>query len=269
MKIFYNKKNLLKFINNEKNLGFVPTMGGIHKGHISLVKNSIKKCKKTIVSIFVNKAQFNNRNDFKKYPRNIIKDISILKKAKVNYLYMPSTREIYPKGTNSKILINKFSKKLCGKFRPGHFKAVVDVINRFSKIIKPNKIFLGKKDMQQLLIVWHFLKKNYPNIKVIGCDTIRQKNGVALSSRNFLLTSEEDQIASKVYHLLVKVKKKIIKGEIKKKVIIRQIINLGIDKLDYLELIDINKLSMPFVKKNKYKIFIAYYLGSTRLIDNI
>jgi len=269
MKIFYNKRNLLKFIKNEKNLGFVPTMGGIHKGHISLIKSSIKKCNKTIVSIFINKPQFNNKSDFKKYPRKMSKDIIKLRKANVNYLYIPSAKEIYPKGTNNKILISKFSAKLCGKFRPGHFKAIADVIDRLIKIIRPKNIFFGKKDMQQLKILEHFLKINHPNIRVIGCNTIRQKNGVALSSRNFLLSRKEDQIASKIYHLLFNAKKNIIKGKIKKKVIIKQINNLGISKLDYLELIDINKQIVPFIKKSKYRIFIAYYLKSTRLIDNI
>ena len=153
MKIFLNKKDLIKFIHNEKNLGFVPTMGAIHVGHISLIKRSKAECNKTIVSIFVNKPQFNRRSDYKNYPRRLNRDILSLKKHKIDYLYLPKSNEIYPSGINKNIKINPFERKLCGKFRPGHFKSVVDVIDRFTKIIKPKKIFLGEKDMQQLKII--------------------------------------------------------------------------------------------------------------------
>ena len=130
MKIISHKNKLVKFINNEKNLGFVPTMGGIHPGHISLIKRSIRECKKTAVSIFVNKPQFNRKYDFKKYPRNIKKDIKKLQKLKIDFLYLPKVKDIYPKGQNKNIKISSLKKKLCGKNRPGHFEAVVDVIDR-------------------------------------------------------------------------------------------------------------------------------------------
>ena len=191
MKIFSNKTKLTKIIQLEKNLGFVPTMGAIHEAHIYILKKSISLCNKTIVTIFVNKPQFNKINDYKKYPRNLKKDISILRKCKVDYLYLPSTKQIYPLGSNKKIKISPFSKKLCGKFRPGHFEAVVDVIDRFIRIIKPNKIFLGEKDMQQLKIIEEFINKNQIKTKVVGCKTIREKNGLACSSRNFLLTPND------------------------------------------------------------------------------
>ena len=188
MKIFLNKIKLSKFIHNEKNLGFVPTMGAIHQGHISLIKKSIKQCNKTIVTIFVNKPQFERKNDFLKYPRLIKRDITLLKKLKVDYLFVPTSKQIYPSGPNKKIKISSFKKKLCGKTRRGHFEAIVDVIDRFIKIINPNKIFLGEKDMQQLKIIDHFVKRNHKKTRVIGCKTKREKNGVACSSRNFLLS---------------------------------------------------------------------------------
>ena len=188
MKIFSHKKELEKLVHSEKNLGFVPTMGSFHKGHISLIKKSIHMCRKTLVSIFVNKPQFNNKSDFNKYPRNLKKDISLLKRNKVDFLYMPTHKEIYPKGPNKKIKISSFGKKLCGKHRPGHFEGVVDVIDRFLKIIKPNKIFLGNKDLQQLKIIEEFIIRKKIKTKVIGCKNIREKNGIACSSRNYLLT---------------------------------------------------------------------------------
>ena len=143
MKIILSKKKLIQILNGEKDLGFVPTMGAIHKAHIYILKKSISVCKKTIVTIFVNKPQFNKITDYKKYPRNLKKDISILRKYNVDYLYLPTMKQIYPFGYNKKIKISSFGKKLCGKSRPGHFESVVDVIDRFLKIINPNKIFLG------------------------------------------------------------------------------------------------------------------------------
>ena len=256
-------------MHNEKNLGFVPTMGAIHMGHLSLIKKSISQCSKTIVSIFVNKPQFSRKNDFKKYPRTLKKDISLLKKAKVDYLYTPQSNQIYPDGINKTIKIDYFEKKLCGKFRPGHFKSVVDVINRFVKLIHPKKMYFGEKDMQQLKIIEDFIKKNYPSTKVVGCKTIREKNGIACSSRNFLLSSSEKIIASKIYKLLIKKKHSLIKKRIYLKDIKRKILEIGVAKIDYIEILDINKLIKPYKKKSIYKIFISYYLGKTRLIDNI
>ena len=269
MKIIYTKKQLVNFVLKQKNLGFVPTMGGIHAGHISLIKKSIKQSNKTIVTIFINKPQFNRKNDFLKYPRMLNKDISILAKLKVNYLYLPSKNQIYPDGPNNNINISAFEKKLCGKHRPGHFKAVVDVIDRFIKIIKPAKIYLGEKDMQQLKIIEHFVKKNYPNVKVVGCKTIREKNGIACSSRNFLLSSKEKTIASKIFKLLKNAKHNMLSNKITKKSIKRKIHNLGATKIDYIEILDINNLAKPYSKNSRYKIFIAYYLREIRLIDNI
>ena len=269
MKIFISKNKLIKFIKNEKNLGFVPTMGSIHLGHISLFKRSISQCKRTIVSIFINKPQFNRKVDYQKYPRTLKKDILALKRLNVDYLYIPSDNQIYPSGPNKRIKISSFGKKLCGKFRSGHFEAVVDVIERFIKIINPKKIYLGEKDMQQLKIIEHFVKKNYNKIKVVGCKTIREKNGVAYSSRNFLLTSKEKKIASEIYKVLVSKKKYFIKKKISLDKIKNKIFELGVHRIDYIKLVDINKIIKPYKKNKKYRIFIAYYLRTTRLIDNI
>ena len=269
MKIIYKKKKLINLINNERNLGFVPTMGAIHNGHKSLIKKSNYLCNKTIVTIFVNKPQFNKKKDFSRYPKRIKKDISLLKKMNVNLLYLPTNKEIYPTGRNKRIKIIPFSKKLCGKFRPGHFEAVADVIERFVKIIKPKKIFLGEKDMQQLLIIKHFLKNKYRNTKVVNCKTIREKNGIAFSSRNLLLSKEEKYIGSKIYKLIKYKKRKLIKKKISIRSLRKKFLSLGVKKIDYIKLININKLINKNYKKKKYKIFISYYLGKVRLIDNV
>ena len=269
MKIILNKNEIKMSFHNNRNLGFVPTMGALHNGHKSLILRSLKECDKTIVSIFVNKPQFNRKSDFKKYPKTLDRDILFLKKLNVNYLFLPSFKEIYPSGTNNKIIIISFEKKLCGRFRPGHFRAIVNVINIFLKIIKPKKMYLGEKDMQQLKIIEAYVKKKMIKTKVISCKTIREKNGIPYSSRNLLLSKKEKNLASKIYKLIYYNKKYIIKNTSFLKIIKKNILNMGIKKIEYIELININKIIKPYKKNVNYKIFIAYYLRNTRLIDNI
>ena len=180
MKIIKNILDLNKAIKNFKSFGFVPTMGGIHQGHISLIKKSQKSCKTTIVSIFINPTQFNNQSDYKKYPRNINRDINILKRIKVDYLFIPKIKEIYKK-KNKRIKIYKKDKILCAKFRIGHFEGVLNVMNRLMNIIKAKKIFMGEKDFQQLFLIKKYLSKKF-KIKIINCPIIRDRNKVALST---------------------------------------------------------------------------------------
>ena len=143
MKILLNNTSLFESLRPFNDLGFVPTMGGIHKGHLSLINKSNKLCKKTIVSIFVNPKQFNNKKDLKSYPQNIMKDLKILKKSKkVDFVYLPKFKEIYKDKKKSKIILYKKDKILCAKFRKGHFEGVLDVMNRLTKIVKPKKIFM-------------------------------------------------------------------------------------------------------------------------------
>ena len=192
-----------------------------------------------------------------------------MKRLKIDYLYIPSNKQIYPKGTNKKIKISAFRKKLCGAQRPGHFEAIVDVIERFIKIIHPKKIYLGEKDMQQLKIIENFVKKKYTNVKIVGCKTIREKNGVAYSSRNFLLNHKEKKIAGIVYNLILNKKKSLINKKTPINGIRKKILKLGVSKIDYIRLLDVNRLANKNIKIKKIKIFIAYYLRATRLIDNI
>ena len=271
MKILLNNTSLFESLRPFNDLGFVPTMGGIHKGHLSLINKSKKLCKKTIVSIFLNPKQFNNKKDLKSYPRNIKKDLQILKKSKkVDFVYLPKFNDIYEDKKKSKITINKKDKILCAKIRKGHFEGVLDVMNRLTKIINPDKIFMGEKDFQQLYLVKNFLKKKYKT-KIISCRTIRGKNKIALSSRNFLLNSSSLNLAGKIYKKLKNIKKKINnKNDIseylthsKKKLEM----SLKI-KIDYLELRNIKNLKISKTKNNS-RLFIAYYLNNVRLIDNL
>ena len=271
MKILLHNQILNKELRRFNDVGFVPTMGGIHKGHISLIKKSKKNCKKTIVSIFINPKQFNNKKDFKTYPNNIKKDLSILKKINgVDFVYIPKFNNIYNSKRKSKIIINKKDKILCAKYRKGHFEGVLDVMDRLTNIIKPKKIFMGKKDFQQLFLVKNYIEKKYET-KVIGCKTIRDKNKLALSSRNYLLNNDSLNIAIKITKILFSIKKKIKKEDNINKFLSKIIKNLEKEykiKIEYLEhRYELNlKLSN---KPYKSKIFLSYYLNGVRLIDNI
>ena len=271
MKIFKNKHSLQKKIFSIKNMSFVPTMGGLHKGHISLIKRSKKFKGPCLVTIFVNPKQFNKKKDYISYPRNIKNDLKILKNLNVNYVYLPSFKDIYSFRPKNKIYLDNFSKKLCGKFRKGHFEGVLNIVNRLLEIIKPKYIFLGIKDFQQLYLIKQHIKKREIQTKVIPCKTIRENNGVACSTRNKNINKEQLIIASKVYWYLKKQKKNIQKKikDFNYKTLIRNLINLGLTEIDYIELYDLNNIKKKIKKNKKLKIFIAYYLNKTRLIDNI
>jgi len=268
MKLFTNKKKLQREIKNINNISFVPTMGDLHKGHESLIKKSVRESKKTLVSIFVNPKQFESKKDFYSYPKNYKKDIKILKRLKVNYLYKPTYTDIYNFKTKNKIFLDKFSKKLCGQYRKGHFKGVINVVNRLLEIIKPKKILLGRKDFQQLILIKKHIIKNKLNIKVIPCKTLRDNKFVAYSSRLRKLNKRQKYNLVKIINILRNYKKSLI---LKNKVhnfnfIKNKLLNAGVKKVDYVELFDIKTLKKP--KRNKYNLFFAFYIGKVRLIDN-
>jgi pantoate--beta-alanine ligase len=271
MKIFKDKHTLQKEILKTKGISFVPTMGGLHKGHISLIKQSKKSKLKTLVSIFVNPKQFNKKSDFRSYPRNLKYDIKQIKKLKINYLYIPTFKDIYGFKPKNKVFLDKFAKKLCGKFRKGHFEGVLNVVNRFIEIIKPRYIYLGKKDYQQLYLIKKHIEKRQIKSKIIECKTIRENNGIACSSRNSNLNKNQIKIASNILHYLINLKKKIKSNyslfNINK--IKKDLINLGASKIDYLE--NYNMKSLKKIKRpnKKFNLFVAYYIKNTRLIDNI
>ncbi len=255
MKIFKDKQTLQKEILKTKGISFVPTMGGLHKGHISLIKKSKKFQFKTLVSIFVNPKQFNKKSDFRSYPRNTKTDLKKLKKLKINYLYIPSVKDIYGFKPKEKIFLDKFSEKLCGRFRKGHFEGVLNVVNRFLEIIRPKYIFLGKKDYQQLYLIKKHIEKRKIKSKIIECKTVRENSGIACSSRNLNLTKSQKIIASNVFHYLKSLKKKIKKNYSLFKInkIKKELIKLGANKIDYIEFYNIkNFKKSKKLNKNKY-----------------
>ena len=270
MKILFDIVDLNKATNKINNLGFVPTMGTLHKGHISLIKESQKKCKKTLVSIFINPTQFNNKTDFASYPKNLEKDLIILKKLNVDYVFTPPVKDIYNYKRLKKITLKKVDKILCAKYRKGHFEGVLDVMDRLIKLIKPKKIFMGEKDLQQTHLIKKFIKNRY-NSKIICCPTIRDKNMIALSSRNSLLNKKNLKKISKISKDLLNFKKKIpynSKNLFKilnyKKKQLQKNFNI---KIEYLELRNSINLKQT-INFKKSKLFFAYFINKVRLIDN-
>ena len=270
MKILLNNDTLHKTLRHFDDIGFVPTMGGIHEGHISLINRSLKSSKKTLVSIFVNPKQFDNKKDLKSYPSNIKKDLAILRKIpKIDFIYIPKFKDIYKNKDPSKIIIRKCDKILCAKFRKGHFEGVLNVMDRLTNLIKPKKIFMGKKDFQQLYLVKNYIEKKYPS-KIIGCKTIRNKSKLALSSRYFLFKKEDLKQIEIITKIFFKLKKKIKKE--KKinqflKISKKKIENLFNIKIEYLE----NRSNKNLTISNNYlgsRIFLSYYYKGIRLIDN-
>ena len=269
MIIFKSINRLNKEVNFKANIGFVPTMGSLHNGHISLIKSSKKNCEKTLVSIFVNPSQFNKKNDLKNYPRNLNKDIKILKKLKVEYLLIPRIKEVYKNKRSTKIKLSKKDKIMCALHRPGHFEGVLAVINQFLINLKPKYIFFGEKDYQQLFLVKKFIKNKF-STKILSCPTVRDKNNLALSSRNILLDNKDIKKSSLIANLLIKFKKKIqknISNQNELSSIIYKISKIKKIKIEYLEIRNKKNLS-KYYKKNNFKIFLAYYNKKVRLIDN-
>jgi pantoate--beta-alanine ligase len=269
MKILRTKNDLKEATNKIKNLGFVPTMGSLHNGHISLIKKSKLICNRTLVSIYVNPKQFNSKKDFSKYPKNITRDLNILKKLRIDFVFTPSTKEIYKEKRIKKIVLPNKYKILCAKSRKGHFEGVLDIMDRFIKLINPKYTFMGEKDFQQLFLVNKFIGKKYKN-KIFPCKTVRDKNFLALSSRNSLLSRNQltkaGQIAKDLFNFKSSLKINnqlynyllIKKKELEKKFHV---------KIDYLEVRNEKNLT-TLNKKKKNRLFIAYYINKVRLIDN-
>ena len=268
MKIIKKSNIINKISNNIENIGFVPTMGALHDGHISLIKESKKRAKKTIVSIFVNPRQFNNKKDFKNYPNKTSEDLIKCKKLQVDYVFIPNLSEIY-NWKSKRISYPKIKKIMEDKFRRGHFKGVLNVMSKLLSIIKCNYLFMGKKDFQQLALIQNLIEINNLNCTLIKCNTIRHKNGYPLSSRNLLLKAKDLSLMGNVYYHMKKYKKKLKITNFNQKIIKKNIEKLGVKKIDYIELIDLKNMERVKKLKKNTNLFIAYYIDNIRLIDNL
>ena len=279
MEIFKTKKTLLDYIERQKEMGkkvgFAPTMGALHDGHISLYEAARKKNDLVISSIFVNPTQFNNTSDLEKYPRTIEKDIEILEKsAFVDAVYIPEVTDIYPEGLKSKEYnFDGLENEMEGKFRPGHFNGVGTVVEELFRQVKPDNAYFGDKDYQQLAIIKKLVEKLNLPIKIHGVPIYREKNGLAMSSRNKRLDHEQCEAAKVIYETLVKVNdwfRIITVSEI-----YQRVKDIFEDQrgmvLEYFEIADEATLKETdfFYKDRNYRAFIVVFVGDVRLIDNM
>lgn len=280
MLVYKTKVDLVNRINNlmqpDFSLGFVPTMGALHKGHLSLVKSALANNNFVVVSIFVNPTQFNNSSDLNKYPRSLVKDIKILGIiSKDNILiYAPKVEDLY----GSKVKSESFNftgleLSMEGNSRPGHFDGVGTIVKRLLQIVNPNKAYFGEKDFQQLLIIRKMVEAEGLSVNVIGCPTEREPNGLAMSSRNGRLSPEEFREAAMIYEILQTVKHKFSSEGIPSTYdwVLKRFNNNPLFDLDYFQISDIESLvpAKEKIPNKKYRAFIAAYIGDVRLIDNI
>ncbi|MGQ9617662.1 MAG: pantoate--beta-alanine ligase [Candidatus Aminicenantia bacterium] len=277
MEIFSKIEELKKKLGEEKrkgkSIGFVPTMGYLHEGHLSLVRQSIKETDVSVVSIFVNPIQFGPGEDFNRYPRDIDSDIELLEKEGVNYLFYPDNDEMYPKGYKTFVEVNDLGKKLCGKSRPGHFKGVTTVVLKLFNIVKPDRAYFGQKDAQQAIIIKKMIKDLNLDIDLVVMPIVREKDGLAMSSRNVYLNEEERTGALVLYKSLKEAEKMILEGERDAVKIIEKMRNVIIQYpkavIDYIEIVDTEELESVNPLKGEFLIALAVYIGKARLIDNI
>jgi len=277
MKIFKTKKALNTYLKKYKQshrIGFVPTMGALHKGHLSLIKKAKEENDLVVVSIFVNPTQFDNKEDLINYPKTLQKDIDLLKTVNCDVVFTPSVSEIY----NNQIVSESFNfggieNEMEGKFRKGHFNGVGTIVKRLFKIVQPHKAYFGEKDFQQLQIIKKLVEITNLPIKIIPCAIFREDDGLAMSSRNVRLTKEQREAAPFIYKILKKAKKKfgIKNAEEVTKWVQKKFKKHPVLKLEYFIIADENSLK-PIDKKdknNQSRAFIAVYAGNIRLIDNI
>lgn len=264
---------LAKASATKKIIGFIPTMGALHKGHISLIEAAKKECGFTVVSIFVNPTQFNDKKDYERYPRTPEKDLALLKKAGVDVVFMPDEKLIYPKPDKRKFNFGKLDQVLEGKHRPGHFNGVAQVVSRLLELVNPHLLFLGQKDFQQVMIIRELIKQIKSATTVIACPTVRDEEHLAMSSRNALLSDEEYDEATFIPVWMEEVKKlasryKVSQIKARVETLISQRDNM---KLDYFEICNAATLEpiKDFSESDQSIALIAVYVGKIRLIDNL
>jgi pantoate--beta-alanine ligase len=258
---------------NGKTLGFVPTMGALHEGHLSLVRASKARCDVTAVSIFVNPLQFGPAEDLDKYPRTMERDTALLEQLGADLLFTPAVEEMYPPRAQTYVLVEDLSNKLDGASRPGHFRGVATVVAKLFEIVRPDLAFFGQKDAAQVAVLRKLVNDLDMDVEVVVCPIVREKDGLAMSSRNAYLTSEQRQQATVLHRSLLRVQAAVDRGErdsaklieIGKQVIAQE---AGV-KLDYFAIIDLDTLDPVADVSHCALVAVAAYLGSTRLIDNI
>jgi len=279
MFIFPTVKSLQKWVlqrkNNEDTIGFVPTMGALHQGHLSLVQQAKKQSNIVVVSIFVNPTQFNDKGDLDRYPRNEQADLEMLYKQGVDAVFLPSVEEVYPNGQQAPkhYDFGNLAIVMEGEHRAGHFDGVAQVVKRLLDIVSPHQLFMGQKDYQQVAIIRRLIELENLKVDLIPCPTVREENGLAMSSRNQLLTADEREIASNIYKSLTNLKNQYNKMDLQQaiKAAINQIEQYQPLKIEYLQVSNAYNLSPinEWADARELVACTAVYLGKVRLIDNV
>ena len=275
MKVVRKISELRDAVPKGKKNGFVPTMGFLHEGHMTLVREARKKSDIVVLSLFVNPAQFNSREDYDNYPRNEARDLELCKKNGVDTVYIPDPDEIYIGGKipDISIRIPHLMKNLCATARPGHFEGVLLVIGKLFHAVRPDIVFLGKKDYQQYLIIKEFTEVlNFP-AEIVGVETVREKSGLAMSSRNARLSEKGLEAATLLYRSMILAEKLLRQGRAGIRELREQIrdviLSSPLTKIDYIELLDPDTLEEKTLAEGKIFIGLAVFVENVRLIDNM
>tara|TARA_B100000035_G_scaffold217133_1_gene186169 strand:+ start:4 stop:843 length:840 start_codon:yes stop_codon:yes gene_type:complete len=276
MLVFKTSLKLKKFLDSKGvSVGLIPTMGALHTGHLSLVERAFEENDYVVISIYINPTQFNNLSDFKNYPQNQKKDISLLKPFRKKIIvYIPENKEIYPNGIKSNSYdFGSLDQHMEGKFRDNHFNGVATVVEALFKNTTPNKAYFGEKDFQQFKIIKSLVEQKRINTKLILCPIVREKNGLALSSRNKHLNSIQKKLAPSIYSTLKKIKRIYNQHDVSEleKIFINQIEDSKQLKVEYFSIASENDLIpvKKIINNKNFRVFVAVYIGQTRLIDNI
>jgi len=255
-----------------KRVGFVPTMGFLHEGHLSLVKECRKAADATVVSIFVNPLQFGPKEDFKEYPRDLERDARLLEAEGVDFLFYPEASKMYPEGFKTMVEVTGLQDKLCGRSRPGHFRGVCTVVLKLFHIVQPDIAFFGQKDAQQALIIQRMVKDLDLDIDIRVLPIVRERDGLALSSRNTYLNAKERQAALILRQSLVEAERMFEAGERRAGVILARMRDLIsqelLARIDYVAIVDLEELDPVETIDRDVLVALAVYIGKTRLIDN-
>jgi pantoate--beta-alanine ligase len=252
-------------------VGFVPTMGALHKGHQSLIETSIVGQDKTIVSIFVNPTQFNDSSDFQNYPIDIEKDMALLKAWMVDVVFLPKVQEMYPEGFDTWIQVGQVGERYCGHSRPGHFKGVTTIVHKLLNIIRPDVMYLGEKDFQQAFIIEKMLRETHSDVRIERCPTVREADGLAMSSRNALLSDTERKVALCIHEAMTLAKwlvdhditdTKVIKNKMILLIAANEVV------LDYIGFVNSCTFDDEDIVSPDTRVLIALQVGGVRLIDN-
>ena len=272
------KPKIIKTIQEMQNtklsgkVGFVPTMGFLHKGHLSLIRAAKRDCDTVVVSIFVNPSQFGPNEDLSQYPRDFVQDVKLLSGLEVDYIFFPTEKEMYPDDFKTWVNVDKITTILCGKSRPIHFQGVTTIVAKLMNIVNPDMMFMGEKDFQQIVVLEQMIRDLNFKTKIVRCPLIREKDGLAMSSRNKYLSEKGRQEALCLYLSLLQAKSEFQNGNfdslsMKKKM--EKLIHKNNGIIDYIEFVDPTSLESKAKVRKGDRVLLAVWIEDTRLIDNM